>query len=301
MTGEDHLVKVLLPIAALDKHPLGRAPDRLHRTGQPDPRHPACGERAYIFPRAARNDVPLGTVGHIQQTVVGKETQEETQRKGAHVSQGGRPDGRPHGQDVVAGEVVAELPQQQKIPQGRFAAIPAAPAVRQPGAGLPVEAQDLGHETVEARAQQVAALGKQGVQVVAVVLQPLGALDREAHLGGLARHPDPLQQFQEIRVGTVVEHDKTGIDGIAATGQADIHCGGMSAEQGGRLEQGDVVQLVEQKTGAESRDPGTYDGDLFLHEGDPFEMRVRPRRSQSPVGSAPSRRSNQMKRRGKWI
>jgi hypothetical protein len=44
------------------------------------------------------------------------------------------------------------------------------------------------------------------------------------------------------------------------------------------------MQLVEQKTGGETGDTGADDGDLFLHEGRPFETSVRPRRSQSPVG-----------------
>jgi hypothetical protein len=43
----------------------------------------------------------------------------------------------------------------------------------QPGPRLPVEAQYLGDEAIEARAQQIAAPGEQGIEVVAVVLHPL--------------------------------------------------------------------------------------------------------------------------------
>ena len=36
VAGEDHLVKPLLPMAALDQHPVRLAPDPLHRTGEAD-------------------------------------------------------------------------------------------------------------------------------------------------------------------------------------------------------------------------------------------------------------------------
>ena len=53
--------------------------------------------------------------------------------------------------------------------------------------GRAVEAQDVGQHAIEARAQQVAALGEERAQRVAVVLEVVGALvHREAHLGGLA-------------------------------------------------------------------------------------------------------------------
>ena len=87
---------------------------------------------------------------------------------------------------------------------------------------------------------------------MAVVLQPLRAFHREAHLGRLPRHPDPLEQPQEVGVGAVVENDKTGVDGIAAPRLMDVDGGGVAPQGRRRLEQGDVVQPVEQKTGGQT-------------------------------------------------
>ncbi len=125
----------------------------------------------------------------------------------------------------------------------------------QPGPCLPVEPQDLGDKTVETGTQQIAALGKQGVEVVAVILQPLWALYREAHLGRLPRHADPRQQLQEVGVGAIIEDDKTGVDGIAVASLIHIDGGGVTAQGRRRLEQGDVMEFVEQKTGGKPRDP----------------------------------------------
>ncbi len=127
--------------------------------------------------------------------------------------------------------------------------------IRQPGPRLAVEPQNLGDEAVETGAQQIAALGKQGVEIVAVILQPLRALHREAHLGRLPRHADPCQQLQEVGVGAIIEDDKAGVDGIAATSLIHIDSGGVTAQSRRRLEQGDVMEFVEQKTGGEPRDP----------------------------------------------
>ncbi len=125
----------------------------------------------------------------------------------------------------------------------------------QPGPSIPVEAQNLANKTVETGAQQIATLGKQGVEVVAVILQPLRALHREAHLGRLPRHADPRQQLQEVGVGAIVEDDKAGVDGIAAASLIHIDGRSVAAQSRRRLEQGDVMAFVEQKTGGEPRDP----------------------------------------------
>ncbi len=88
-----------------------------------------------------------------------------------------------------------------------------------------------------------------------VILQSLRALYREAHLGRLARHADPCQQLQEVGVGAIVKDDKAGVDGIAAASLSHIDGGGVTAQNRRRLEQGDVMEFVEQKTGGEPRDP----------------------------------------------
>ena len=152
VTGEDHFIKRLLTIAALDHHPISHPSNTLNRTSEPDLLLPTGSERAYVFPRTTRNDIPLGAICHIQQAVVGKKAQKETQRKGAHIRQGRRPDRRPHGQDVMTGEVIAKITGQQKIPQGQLIAIPFELRIGQPRASIPVKPQDLANKTVKTRA-----------------------------------------------------------------------------------------------------------------------------------------------------
>ncbi|MNF75886.1 hypothetical protein D3C84_579780 [compost metagenome] len=55
----------------------------------------------------------------------------------------------------------------------------------QVGHRLAVEAQDIAQHAPEARRQQIAALGEEGVEVVAVVFQAtVRIVDGKAHLGG---------------------------------------------------------------------------------------------------------------------
>ena len=88
VAGEDHLVKPLLAVTALDHHAIRVPPYALHRTGEADLRLPTRGKGADIFPRATRDHIPLGAIGHIEQAVVGKKAQEEAKGEGAHIGQG---------------------------------------------------------------------------------------------------------------------------------------------------------------------------------------------------------------------
>jgi hypothetical protein len=127
VTGEDHLVKMgscpwlvtTTPSATRRTASTGVA--RRMRDCQPAVSGP-------MYSRATRDHIPLGPVRHLQQPVVGEKPQEEAQGEGTHVRQGGGPDGRPHGQDVVAGEIVAEFPRLQEVPQGQRGSAPAGDA-----------------------------------------------------------------------------------------------------------------------------------------------------------------------------
>ena len=84
---------------------------------------------------------------------------------------------------------------------------------------------------MEARLQQVASLRKQGVQVIAAVLQSgRVAANAETHFGRLGFDPECLQQFDEVRVGPVVINDKPGIDGTLLAAPVDIDGRGVATD-----------------------------------------------------------------------
>jgi hypothetical protein len=119
--------------------------------------------------------------------VVLEEAHEELQRKIEHVGHGHRPDRRAHRHDVVQDETLAVAAGFEVIVQGGVGADPLFGQVAQ---GLFVEAQDVAQHAPEARRQQVAALGEQAVEVVAVVFQAAVRVGhREAHFGGFERTP----------------------------------------------------------------------------------------------------------------
>ncbi|KPM83191.1 hypothetical protein AOR10_24570, partial [Vibrio alginolyticus] len=169
----------------------------------------------------ADQGVPLGPVVDRQQAVVAEEAHEELQREVAQVAQARRPDRRPHGQQVAALEGLAEGVALEPLTQrhGRVER-----AVVHGPYRLAIEAQDLAQQAVEAGAQQVAALGEQAGQGMAVVLEVSARLVyREAHLGGLGEYSEALHQPLEVRIGPVVEDDEAGIDGVVATFELHIH------------------------------------------------------------------------------
>ena len=101
-----------------------------------------------------------------------------------------------------------------------------------------VEADDLAQQSPEGRLQQIAPLGEERGQAVAVVLQAAGrVVDREAHLRFLPADPQLAEQAHKARIGAIVVDDKSGIDGPGALRRGDIHGGGVAARRGARFEQ----------------------------------------------------------------
>ncbi len=150
----------------------------LHRRVEPQVQAIAePGEQgADVFPGTAGHHVPLRTIANIQQTVVFKEAQKQRQREAAHLLQRRRPDGRPHRQNIVAGEEGAEAVAGEEALQRRAW----IQRLGQRQFRQAVEADDLAQQSPEGRLQQIAPLGEERGQAVAVVLQAAGrVVDRE--------------------------------------------------------------------------------------------------------------------------
>ncbi len=78
-----------------------------------------------------------------------------------------------------------------------------------------VEAQDVEQHPVVSRAQQVAALGKDRIElgVAAIFEAGICAAKAETHVGRLVRDAQRAQQRGEMRVIAFVEHQKAGVHG----------------------------------------------------------------------------------------
>ena len=131
--------------------------------------------------------------------------------------------------------------------------------------GFAVEAQNVAQHAPEARRQQVAPLGKQAVEVVAVVFGArLRIAHREAHLGGLRGHAQLIQQADEVGVGPVVEHNKTGVDGKAFALHFNVNRMAVAAHPVTGLKHSDVVLAVEQIGAGQAGNTAADDG--YFHE-----------------------------------
>ena len=295
VAGEHHLVEALDAGRAVQGDALGITLHALHRAVQADVFGEAGTQRRHVAARAAGNDPPLRAIADRQQAVVLEEAHEELQGELQHVGQRHGPDRRAHRHDVVVDEALA------------VAALLQVLAERQVGGdalfgevelGLAVEAQDVAQHAPEGRAQQVAALGEEAVEVVAVVFGAAGrVMHREAHLGGLRGDAELVQQADEVGVGPVVEHDEAGVDGEGLALHLDIHRMGMAADPVTGLEQGDLVLALQQVGAGQAGDAAADDGDF--HECDSVRESRLPSASCRPLGRLPSRRRMAMKGPGK--
>ncbi|MNQ98037.1 hypothetical protein D3C85_1137110 [compost metagenome] len=112
----------------------------------------------------------------------------------------------------------------------------------QVGHRLAIEAHDIAQHSPEARRQQIAALGEEGVEVVAVVFQAaVRIVDGKAHLGRARDDAQAIHQTDEVGVGPVVEDDETGVHGITLALPLDVDSMGMAADPVGCFKHGHLV------------------------------------------------------------
>ena len=112
-----------------------------------------------IGPAAARHRPPEPPAGDAHHPVVEEEADQGGGGIVADAVQGGRPDGCSHGQEVVVPEGGAESAMLKIGVEGGSRALQPPQVVRRPA----VEAQDVGDHAPEARTEQIALLGDEGV------------------------------------------------------------------------------------------------------------------------------------------
>jgi hypothetical protein len=92
-------------------------------------------------------------------------------------------------------------------------------AVSQKPLGHAREAHDVDEHAQERRTREVRPLSEDRIEALAGPLDPLGgALHGEGHVALLVRDAEPLEEADEVRVGTLVVDHEAGIgrDGCAA-------------------------------------------------------------------------------------
>ena len=260
VAGEHHLVEALHAKGAVQRDTFGVAAYLVDRATAADALGEAAGQRFDIGAGAALDHIPLRPVVHRQQAVVAEETDEELQRKAQHVLERHGPDRRAHRHHVVVDEALPVAPDGQVFAKRH---VRADPAIGQVVLGLAVEAQQVLQHAPEGRRKQVAPLCEQRVEVVPVVFRAARRVAyRKAHLGRLVGHAELVEQADEVRVGPVVEHDKTGIDLVVAAVELDRNGAGMPADPALGLEYGHVVPTGEQVGAGQAGNTAADDGDF---------------------------------------
>ena len=94
-----------------------------------------------------------------------------------------------------------------------------------------VEQEYLLQHAPELPAQQIAPLGKQGGQIGTGPLQvALRKIDTERHLTGMGLDAEMLEQADQVGIGEVVVHHKSGIHRMGDAIQCHIHCIGVTTQ-----------------------------------------------------------------------
>ena len=193
--------------------------------------------------------------------------------KAQHLVGGAAPDAAQHGQKIPVAEFGRKALGHQKVTQrlhqgGLFTGL--VELFRQ-RCGQAVEAQQVGQHAPEAAIEQVAALRKHRGQAGAAPLQLVGSapartghLHRKRHVGGRNGHIQLRKQCQQVGIGALVEHQKTGVhtvgDGAVGGGQGDVHRVGVATEIVSGFEQRDPRQPAQRVRHGQTGDAGADHG-----------------------------------------
>ena len=112
--------------------------------------------------------------------------------------------------------------------------------------GFAVKTQNVAQHAPKSRRQQIAALGKQAVERIAVVFKPrVRIVHGEAHFSGVGAHPQLVHQFDEIGIGPIVENDESRVDRIGLPVDVNSDGMGVAADPVAGFKHRDVVGLVQ--------------------------------------------------------
>ena len=183
VASEHHIVEAFGAGRAHEGHATFVAADAVNLAVEADALSKRSAQRRDIAARAAFDHPPLWALVDRQQAVVATEAHKELKREVEHVCARHRPDRRPHWHDVMIDEALP-IAVRLKVVAQRGAGIDTL--VVQVGQCLTVETQNVPDHPPEPWGHQVAALGEQGVQVVAVIFQARHrVMHGKTHLGRL--------------------------------------------------------------------------------------------------------------------
>ena len=206
--SDEHIIKPFYAMAlSMYLDMVIMADDVLDRAVGAYPVFEASDKFFYVTVRTALDDIPLWSVINTEQAMVKEKIKEQPGREAEHVLRLCRPDSSAHGNDIFVDKYFAVLAVMQEVAEALIAVY-----VADRFSGFTVKAQDVRDHLVEHGSEQVTALGKQRVQVVAIIFKPgIFAFDAEAHLGFLYIDIEFFKQPDEVGVGPVVQYDKPGI------------------------------------------------------------------------------------------
>ena len=192
-------------------------------------------------------------------------------------------------------EVGGEAARDQEVAEGQFVA-----GLGQDVPGPTVKPPHLDQHPQEGRIGGAARLGEEAAQASSPgVLEPAAlAADRQAHLGGLAGHPQLAEETGQQRIGSLVVHDKPGVDGHGAAAGRDHVVGvGMAPQARLGLIQTHVAPALQEIGSRQTRHPGPDHRDPF-----PARYRVIRNSGQQPSSSVvgPSGDGSLVLKRGEW-
>ena len=276
VAGEHHPVEPLdLAFLRRDGGPGPPADHPGDGRSEPDARAVRIDERAqppHVFAGAAFHGPPRMLCSQAEEAVVVEETQQRHRRELQHPVGRCAPDGAAHRHQVQVEESVAVAALPDVIAEGH----PGPARVVQRGHGLGVEAVDGEQQPVERGPEQVPPLREQVVEARSAELQPgRHVLHAEAHVGGLHRHFQLLEEAAEVRVGDAVEHHEPGVERDRSGPAGHVDRVGMAAGIVRLLEQRDVETPAQEVRGAEAGDAGADDGETRKRHGPDSVDRIR--------------------------
>ncbi len=179
VAGKHHLVETFAAHGAMQRHTFAVTLDTCDRARQTNALAERGCQRFHITAGAALNHAPLRAVGDRQQAVILEKAHKELQREAEHVGQRHRPDRRAHGHDVMIDEALAITAGFQVFTQR---GVRRDALVFQIIDRLAIETQDIAQHAPEPWRQQIAALGEQAVEVIAVIFHASARImHRKAH------------------------------------------------------------------------------------------------------------------------
>ena len=213
MCGQDHRIEILGPaLFRGNDYALRVALHGDDRRIQANAVRKGPNDGFDVAYRAPLHRLPLRVATHGQEAVIIEEVDDELRRELPKPLGRCRPDGRPHGNQIVIDELPAVAVPVQVLAQLQIVVLALQQFER-----LAVESNHVKEHSVKRRTQEISALGEQSVQGTALVFQPgLVAAHAEAHIAIPRRDVQLLEQADEVRIGSIVEDHEARIGGVLA-------------------------------------------------------------------------------------